>query len=134
MKKPTLTGEFAKYGAKPVNARWACSAIAKDGSIVFSGWNHLLEPVGDGHWHYKDDLSTWHGNRPGNALLRKHLLQAHDENLLVHLIIVTAENPAAIIGCDDASVFRKTFSTRENLVGKVIRFDGDKFVIDFEEC
>jgi hypothetical protein len=28
MKKPTMTGEFSKYGAKPINPRWACSAVA----------------------------------------------------------------------------------------------------------
>jgi hypothetical protein len=81
MKKPTLTGEFSKYKARPVNPRWACSAIAKDGSTVFSGWNHDLKPARNGHWQYKGRLSGWGGNKPGNNLLRKHLRQAYDENL-----------------------------------------------------
>jgi hypothetical protein len=49
------------------------------------------------------------------------------------LVVATAENPDAIRNCTDASVFRKTFSAREELIGKVVLFDGDKFIIDFEE-
>jgi putative restriction endonuclease len=133
MKKTTLTGEFAKYGAKPVNPRWACSAIAQDGSIVFSGWNHDLKASRDGGMHYTGHLSGWGGNKRGNNLLRKHLQQALDENLPVHLVVATAENPDAIRNTSDASVFRKTFAARENVIGKVVEFDGDKFIIDFEE-
>lgn len=132
MQKPTMTGEFSKYGAKPVNTRWACSAIAEDGSIVFSGWNHDLKSSGDNQWRYTGKLSGWAGNKHGNALLSKHLLQAYDENLPVRLVVATAENPDAIRNCTDASVFHKTFAAREDLLGKVIMFDGDTFIIDFE--
>ena len=134
MKKPTLTGEFSRFGAKPVNPRWACSAIAKDGSIVFSGWNHDLRPSGGGHWRYTGHLSGWGGNKNGNNLLRRHLSQAHDENLPVHLVVATADNPDAIRNSTDASVFRKTFAAREELIGRVVIFDGDKFIIDFEQA
>ena len=134
MKKSTMTGEFSKYGAKLVNPRWACSAIAEDGSIVFSGWSHDLKPSGHGHWHYTGHLSGWGGNKNGNNLLRRHLLQAYEENLPVRLVVATAENPDAIRNCTDASIFHKTFAARENLVGKLITFDGDKFIIDFESA
>jgi putative restriction endonuclease len=132
MKKPTLTGEFSKYGAKPVNPRWACSAIAKDGSMVFSGWNHDLKPFRDGRLRYTGHLSGWGGNKHGNNLLRRHLQQAIDENLPVRLVVATAENPEAIRNCTDASVFRKTFAAREEVKGKVVMFNGDKFIIEFE--
>jgi hypothetical protein len=39
MKKLTLTAAFAYYGAKLKNTRWAYSAIADDGALVFSCWS-----------------------------------------------------------------------------------------------
>jgi hypothetical protein len=134
MKRPTLSGEFAKFDAKLVNPRWACSAIAAHGSMVLSGWSHLLKWLADGHCSYEDNLARWRGNRNGNKLLHKHLSQSLAGNLSVHLVVATADDPNAVISGEDASLLPKTFSAREELVGRVRMFDGNAFIIDFEEA
>lgn len=133
MKKLTLTGEFAKYSATLANPRWACSAIAKDGAMVLSGWKHLLQLSPDGLLRYKDTLSSWHGNKKGNNLLGNHIKQAFDEQLPIRLVIASASEPKEVISGEDASFVPKTFLARVDLVGKVISFDNDTFVIDFEK-
>src|SRR5258708_12699967 len=129
MKKLTFTGAFASYGAVPKNARWSCSAIAKDGALVFSGWKHLLHRYIDGHYLYKDELSRWGLTSPGARLLSDHLTQALENDLSLKLVLATAHDPNDILPHKDASKVQKTFSLRDDLVGRVVSFDGDSFVI-----
>jgi len=133
MENLTLTAAFEMYGATPVNPRWSCSEIAEDGSLVLSGWNHLLKSHGDRQLRYEDDLSRWSGNRQGRERLRKHIAQAQTDNLPVRLIVATADDPSAVMTEDDASTIPKTFSVRDDFVGKVISFDSERFIIEFNE-
>jgi hypothetical protein len=132
MKPLTLTAAFAIYGAQLVNPRWACSAIADDGSLVISGWSHLLKATSDGHKRYEDDLSTWTGNKLGRELLRNHLALTKRQVLAVRLVVATLKNRKDIeASLGDASPLRKYFSTDKDIVGNVISFDDIRFCIDF---
>ena len=130
MGKLTLTGAFAHYGATAVNINWACSAIASDGSVVFSGWNHTLAPQPDGRLLYRLKLSAW-DNKRGANLLRKHMGLAYREGLPIRFILATSSDPAKVEAGEARSI-PKTFSL-PNLVGHVLNFDGDNIVIEFEE-
>lgn len=128
MSKLTLSNAFRHYGAKLINPRWSCSEIAHDGSLVLSGWNHHLDASA---MRYEDRLSRWSYNRLGRERLRKHLSQAAAQNLPVRLVIATADDPKAVETERDASTLRKTFAVRDDVIGRVIAFDGDEFVIEF---
>ncbi len=93
MKKLTLTDAFANYGAKLKNTRWACSAIADDGALVISCWQHFLKSYDNGHKRYHDHLSRWLGNHQGRNLLAKHLKMAIEDNLQVRLVVATLDDP-----------------------------------------
>jgi putative restriction endonuclease len=130
MNKLTFTAAFACYGAKLINTRWAFSAIANDGSFIISGWQHFLKSSVDGQKRYEDRLSRMLSNHMGKKLLANHLRIAIEGDLPVRLVIATLDDPKESLA-GDASLLRKTFSIDENLVGKVIEFDGDKFAIEF---
>lgn len=121
---------FAKFGAKPDNPMWACSAIAKDGALVISCWSQYFKKSG-GALHYVDRLSRWTGNDLGNRLLRSHLEKAKTDGLPVRMVVATAKNPSLVEKVADASKIEKTFHIREDFVGRLLAFDGDNFVIEF---
>jgi len=124
---------FAKHGAKLVNPQWAVSATAEDGALVVSCWGHLIKTPAKGVMVYEDHLSRWDRNKAGSSLLRGHLEEAMRESLPVRLVIATAEDPALVDRGDDASKTKKTFHIPDGVEGRVIAFDGDKFVIEFRK-
>jgi hypothetical protein len=130
MKNLTLTAAFANYGAKLKNTRWAYSAIADDGALVFSCWSDHLKSINEGHLRYDDRLSRWDSNHQGKNLLVKHLKMAIDGNLPVRLVVATPDNRKERVS-GDASSIPKTFSIMNNLIGKVVEFDGDTFTIEY---
>ena len=129
----SLTTAFSRYGAKLTNHQWAVSALSENGELVISIWSHYLKP-NDGKLRCTDKLSRWQHNKPGNNLLREHLLRAVDEGLPVRMVIARTKATTEIDAGADASSVPKTFGVREDLVGKVVSFDGDNFVIDFEKA
>lgn len=126
MTKLTLTAAYARFGAELANTRWACSSIARDGSMVITCWRHRLKSYVDGHQRYEDHLSQWH-NPHGRDLLRQHLQSAVDRNLKVRQVIVALDDPRD----PTATGSPKTFSANGDMVGKVVSFDGDTYVIEF---
>ena len=85
MKKLTLTAAFAQFGATLKNPRWACSALAQDGSLVISCWSEFLKSQPNGGQRYEYSLSSqWgEGNRLGRELLIRHLHTAFNHALPV---------------------------------------------------
>ena len=128
MSKLTLTEAFAQYGAKLRNVQWAVSDIA-DGHLVVSLWAHKFRKAVNGMMPYEDQLSRWSG--AGNNLFRQHLEQAFRDQLPVRAVIVRAEDPEAVDRGVDASTIKKSFAVRPELVGRVSKYDGDQFVIEF---
>jgi hypothetical protein len=131
MSKLSFTEAFAKYGAKLVNAQWAFSAIARDGALVVSCWQHKFTIPSKGVLRYSDHISRWQRSAPGRNLLITHLEQAYKEKLRVRLIIASTKETAAVDAGDDVSGASKTFHLKEDFVGQIVSFDGDLFVIDF---
>lgn len=123
---------FKKFGAKPDNQMWACSAIADDGALVISCWSHYFRKA-DGALHYVDSLSRWTGNERGNKLLKSHLEKAKAEDIPVRMVVATAQDPRLVETVDDASTIKKTFHVREDLVGRLLSFDGDNFIVEFKK-
>lgn len=130
MSKLQYSKAFAKYGAKLANPQWAVSAIAEDGALVMSCWTHYMKREGD-VLRYRDRLSRWAGNELGNALLRKHLGEAFASDLPVRYLSARTDSPETVDNGHDASTVKKQFAVRPDLIGRVVEFDGDAFVIDF---
>ena len=122
---------FAKFGAKPVNPMWAVSAIAEDGALVLSCWNHHFKSGGKGVLVYVDCLSQWGNNELGSNLLKMHLQRAVSENLPVRMVVAMTRETEYVDAGNDASKVRKTFHVREDLIGRVVCFDGDDYSIEF---
>jgi hypothetical protein len=130
----TITEAFAQYGATLKNPQWAFSALAADGSLVLSCWQHKFTIPERGVMRYTDRLSRWHRiNAPGRNLLVEHLRQAHDKQLPVRLVIVSTSSTAVVDAGKDASSLPKTFHLKANYTGQVVSFDGDEFLIDFRK-
>lgn len=125
---------FAKFGAKPINLMWAVSAIAADGSMVLSCWAHMCKPSGKGVLVYADSLSRWGGNEMGCNLLKAHLRQAMEGDLPIRMVVATAADTDAVDKGSDASKVKKTFHVREDVVGKVVEFDGDNYRIEYKRA
>ncbi len=131
MEKATMTECFARYGASLRNVQWAVSDI-NDGRLVISLWQHLFQKAEKGVLPYEDRLSRWSG--PGNTLCREHIERAYREDLPVCPVIARAEDPEAINSGIDASSVKKTFAARQDLIGRVVSFDGDRFRIEFSKA
>jgi hypothetical protein len=127
-----LVEAFRRYGAKLVNPQWAVTAIAEDGALVVSCWSHYFTRPSPDVMRYEDRLSRWEHNVHGTNLARRHLAQAVEERLPVRLIIGTASKTAPIDKGESASHTPKKYHVREDLAGRVVEFDGERFVIEFK--
>lgn len=126
----SFTEAFRAFGAKLVIPMWAYSAIADDGALVISCWSHKLK-LKDGLLSYTDRLSGWKPNPLGKNLLIEHLTKARDQTLPVRLVIATTDQPEVVDRGKDASTIHKTFHIKDDVVGKVVVFDGDNFILEF---
>ena len=118
----SLIDAFARFGAKPKNRLRGRSAIAGDGALVLScamaGFRHS-EP---GVLRYEDAVSRGPNDQTSAVLLGQHLVLARDEQLPVRMIVIAESregNP------------RYRIYARPDVVGRLIEFDGDRFIVDF---
>jgi hypothetical protein len=129
----TLTDAFAKYGAE-LDSKYAFSAIADDGSLVISCWQHKFTIPRKGVLRYTDQLSRWQQPlSPGRELFASHIRKAHSESLPVRLVIVSTRDTASVDAGDDATKLKKAFDIRMGYLGAIASFDGDLYTIDFQE-
>ena len=54
-----LVEAFHRYRAKQANSHWAVTAIAEDGSLVVSCWQHLFRKASSEVMRYEDRLSRF---------------------------------------------------------------------------
>jgi len=118
----SLIAAFAQFGAKPKNRLRGRSAIAEDGALVLSCSTPQFRHAGPGVLRYEDALSRDSGDRPGAALLGEHLLLARDGQLPVRMVVIAAATDGKT---------RHNIYARPDVIGKLIEFDGDRFIIDF---
>lgn len=117
-----LIDAFGRFGARPSNRLGGLSAIAADGAVVLNcSQRHFVHPS-RGVLRYEDKLSREPRGSRDAELLGRHLTLARDGALPVRMVVAFAPDLK-----QDAS----RYHVRPDLVGRVVKFDGDHFMIDF---
>jgi hypothetical protein len=120
-----LSEAFGKYGAKPGGKIRGLSAIAADGAMVLNCSHSYFGHPTRGVLRYEDRLSREASDTRDAELLGQHLTLARDGALPVRMVVASQPLPHA-----KKSVTR-SFHVRVDLIGKIVKFDGDHFIVDF---
>lgn len=120
---------FASYGAALRNVQWSVSAWAPDGSLVVSLWAHHYRRGPDSTAEYAATTDRWDG--PGRNEFRENVERAFREQSNIRLVIVSTPEQAHVESGKDASLVKKVFHVRPDLVGRVAAFDGSNYVFSF---
>jgi hypothetical protein len=118
----SLVDAFGKFGAKPGNRVRGLSAIAADGAMVLNCSKAYFGHPSRGVLRYEDRLSREPPDSKETELLGQHLTLARDGALPVRMVVTS------VAGDEGGS---RSFHVRSDLIGKVVKFDGDHFIIDF---
>lgn len=118
----SLVDAFGKFGAKPRNRVYGLSAMAADGAMVLNCSKAYFGHPSPGVLRYEDKLSREPAESKEGVLLGQHLTLARDGALPVRMIVTS-------VAGDDRG--RRSFHVRSDLIGKLVKFDGDHFIIDF---
>jgi hypothetical protein len=124
-----LVQAFARYGAKLKNPQWSVCALAANGDLVVSLWEHHRTKGDPGTLEFSDTVNRWSG--PGNNEFRAALKEALESGRPLRLVMAHAEDPGYVETGADASKTKKTFSVRPELIGKVVSFNDESYVISF---
>lgn len=125
MQNLTLSAAFSMHGAMAHPPRSAMSAIASDSALVMlCAAEHFVRHT-EGVLRYDDRLSrAGVGSGASATQLAQHLATARDGGLAVRLIVQGGRRDAPPRG-------GRALHVRRDLVGRVIEFDGDHYVVDF---
>jgi len=118
----SLIDAFGKFGAKPGNRVRSLSAMAADGAMVLNCSKACFAHPSRGVLRYEDRLSREAADSKESELLSQHLTLARDGALPVRMIVTS-------IAADDRG--SRSFHVRSDLIGKLVKFDGDHFIVDF---
>jgi hypothetical protein len=116
----TLLDAFTRFGAKPLNRHQGLSAMASDGAMVLNCSHAYFGNPERGVLRYEDRLSREPSPSKHIGLLGQHLTLARDGALPVRMVVTT-----------QAVGKTRGIHVRPDLIGKVVNFDGDHFIIDF---
>jgi hypothetical protein len=116
-----LIDAFGKFGAKPGSRLRGLSAIATDGALVLNCSGPYFGHPSKGVLRYEDKLSRETVNTGNTTLLGQHLTLARDGNLPVRMVVTT-------VGGKNNT---RSYHVRPDLIGQVVSFDGDHFIVDF---
>lgn len=119
----TLIDAFSRFGAKPATRLGSLSAMAADGAMVLNCSAANFGHPARGVLRYETRLSTAKAESRVVTTLGEHLTRARDDGLPVRMIVTFPKDEKAgkSAGCH----------VRPDLIGKVVEFDGDHFIIDF---
>jgi hypothetical protein len=120
MENLSLEVAYGRYGAQITNKQRSLSAMAADGSLVLTCQSEKFSRPGAGILRYSGQLSQ-EGTSTRVAELGEHVQSARDSGASVRAVVITP--PRGIV--------RRVIHVRTDLVGKVVDFDGDAFVVDF---
>jgi hypothetical protein len=120
----SLTDAFGKFGAKPSSRLHGLSAMATDGAMVLNCASTQFGHPTRGVLRYEDKLSREGAKAKDTGLLGQHLTLARDGALPVRMIVTA--RAAEKSGANTSSCH-----VRPDLIGTVVSFDGDHFIIDF---
>ncbi len=129
MEKLGIKEAFERYGASLRNVQWSVSAWAPDGSLVVSLWQHHQRKGSPGALEFADNANRWSG--AGNNEFRKNVQRAFESGADVRLVIVRTSEVDRLQAGEDANKVKKVFFLREELVGKVIEWDGENYAFRF---
>ena len=119
----TLIDAFGRFGAKPASRLSSLSAMAADGAMVLNCLPAHFGHPARGVLRYETRLSAAQAESKVVTTLGEHLTRAREGSLPVRMI-VTYSQP-------EKTGKAKGYHVRPDLIGKVVEFDGDRFVIDF---
>lgn len=120
MENLSLEVAYGRYGAQITNKQRSLSAMAADGSLVLTCQSEKFSRPGAGILRYSGQLSE-EGTSTRVAELGAHLTSARETDASVRAVVITP--PRGIV--------RRVIHVRTDLVGKIVDFDGDAFVVDF---
>ena len=121
----SLQEAFAIFGGKPANRLHSRSALTAGGEEMILGCSvgRFRHPT-PGTLRYEDTLARETTHPTEMQSLGRHLEQARDGNLPIRMVVI-AERP------DATGKVTREIHVRVDLIGKLIEFDGARFVIDF---
>ena len=117
----TLIDAFRRFGAKPESRLSSLSAMAADGAMVLNCLPAHFGHPARGILRYETSLSAAEADSKVVTALSEHLTRARDASLPVRMVVTFTEREKA----------GKSYHVRPDLTGKIVEFDGDRFVIDF---
>jgi hypothetical protein len=118
----SLVDAFARFGAKVSNRQRGLSALAADGALVINCSRDYFGHPAQGVLRYEDRLSRDASAVKETGLLGQHLTLALDGALPVRMVVTSVV---------DQKSRSRAFHIRSDLIGTVVKFDGDHFIIDF---
>ena len=119
----TLIDAFGRFGAKPASRLGSLSAMAADGAMVLNcSPAHFGHPA-RGVLRYESRISAAQAESKVVTSLSEHLTRARDGALPVRMIVTSPER--------ESGGRTGGHHVRPDLIGKVVEFDGDHFVVDF---
>jgi len=121
MENLSLEVAYGRYGAQIVNKQRSLSAVAADGSLVLTCLSERFSRPGAGVLRYSAQLSQEAGVSSRVNELAAQVKSAQDSGSDVRAVVITP--PRGMV--------RRVIHVRKDLVGKVVEFDGDNFVVDF---
>jgi hypothetical protein len=121
----SLQEAFAIFGGKPTNRLHSLSAMTASGGEMILGCSsaRFRHPT-RGVLRYEDTLARDSTHPAEMQSLGQHLERARDGNLPIRMVVI-AEKP------DATGKVTREIHVRVDLIGKLIEFDGARFVIDF---
>lgn len=118
----SLLDAFGRFGAKPNDRLRSLSALAPDGAMVLNCSYANFGHSSPGVLRYEDRLSKEKSAAKHTELLSRHLTLARDGALPVRMVVTSVA---------DAKTGSRSIHVRSDLIGKVVKFDGDHFIVDF---
>jgi hypothetical protein len=118
----TLIDAFSRFGAKPASRLGSLSAMAADGAMVLNCLPAHFGHPAPGVLRYENKLSTAQAESKVLTTLGEHLTRARDAGLPVRMVVTFPEK---------TGTKARGHHVRPDLIGKVVEFDGDRFVVDF---
>jgi hypothetical protein len=131
MAKLGINAAFAEYGAALKNPQWSVSAWTPSGDLVVSLWDHhFRKGAPAGMMDFADSFDRWSGH--GNAEFRENVRKAHAAGNRIRLVSVKTDQIERVQAGEDASKIRKEFFLRDDLLGRVLELNEERYVIRFE--
>lgn len=118
-----LIDAFNRFGATPSNRIRGLSAIATDGAVVLNCSQQNFAHPSRGVLRYEDRLSREPQDSKDAALLGQHLTLARDGALPIRMVVAFLS--------DLKRGASRGYHVRPDLIGRVVQFDGDHFMVDF---